>query len=307
MRKLTIKFLKFNLYFFSALFVVMGVFNACMSKYIYSEGEIREHYKHKNFTPCFTTAAYNGKTIHYAQTGIDSLPTILFIHGGPGAWYGWMEYLDDDTLRKNYNLIAVDRLGYGKSEYGKVELSTEEQAGAIKKVLEHFPKSKKVILVGRSYGAPIAALIARDLGSQVEKLVLISPVVTPDKEKFYWFSGLGRSKLINWMLPKMFNVATEEKYGHANEMRRILPEWKKVTCPTVIVTGAKDWVADTSNFHLADTLLKNARAKKKYWLPDAGHFITFEKKEFVKNLLIESGAESETLKLTESKKPIDQR
>jgi pimeloyl-ACP methyl ester carboxylesterase len=89
------------------------------------------------------------------------------------------------------------------------------------------------------------------------------------------------------MLPKLFNVATAEKYSHQDEMKKILPEWRKICCPTVIVTGAKDWVADTSNFRCADTLLKNCCNKKLIWLPDAGHFITYDKKEFVKNLLLE--------------------
>lgn len=272
----------------------MTILNGCvLSKYVYSEKEIKEHYSKKDFSPRFATASYKGRSIHYAQTGVDTMPTMLFIHGGPGAWYGWMDFLDDDSLRRKFNLVAVDRLGYGKSDYGKPELSTQEQANAIKEVLAKFPAGKKIILVGRSYGAPIAALIARDLGERIERMILISPVVTPDKEKFYWFSSLGNSKIINWMLPKMFNVATAEKYGHAKEMKNIIGEWEKISCPSVIISGAKDWVADTSNFKMTDTLLKNSCDKKVYWLQDAGHFISYEKKDFVKEILIESSAKND--------------
>lgn len=266
--------------------VIFLVINGCVSRYVWSDGEIKAHYAKKNFIPCFSTAAYKDKAVYYAQTGSDTMPMLLFIHGGPGAWYSWIEYLDDDTLRRNYNMIAVDRLGYGKSEYGKAEISTTEQVNAIKKVLEHFPSNKKITIVGKSYGTPIAGMLAKDLGEKVDRLILISPVVTPDKEKFYWFSPLGKSKAINWMLPDFLNVATTEKYAHAAEMKKILPEWKKVSCPAVVMTGAKDWVADTCNFRTADTLLQNCCNKKMIWLPDAGHFIAKEKKDLVKNVLL---------------------
>jgi pimeloyl-ACP methyl ester carboxylesterase len=270
----------------SVCLVAVLVINGCATKYIYSDKDIKEHYAKKDFTPCFATALYKDKLVHYAQSGNDTMPLLLFIHGGPGAWYGWIDYIDDPQLRKNFNVIAVDRLGYGKSEYGKPELSTHEQSKAILEVVKNFPANKKITIVGKSYGAAIAAMVSKELGNRVEKLIMISPVVNPDKETFYWFSPLGKSKAINWMLPKLMNVATEEKYSHAKAMQEIKSDWKDVTCPTVVVSGGKDWVADTSNFRCADTLLKSCCAKEMIYLPEEGHWIARDRKELVMKLIM---------------------
>ncbi|MBC7863919.1 MAG: alpha/beta hydrolase, partial [Bacteroidia bacterium] len=268
------------------LTLIALLINSCLSKYVLTDKEIKKHYAKKEFSPCFGMATYKGKLVHYAQTGNDTMPTVLFIHGGPGAWYGWIDFMDDDSLRKKFNMVSVDRLGYGKSDYGKAELSTEEQVNSILEVMKKFPTDKKIIVVGRSYGAPIAAMVSKELGKQVGKLILISPVVHPDKEKFYWFSPIIKSRSVNWMFPKFVNVASKEKYAHAKEMKKILPEWKDVKCNTVVVAGGKDWVAEKSNYLVTDTLLKNCCSKEMIYLPEASHWIATENKGLVKELIL---------------------
>src|SRR5262249_16106227 len=151
---------------------------------------------------------------HYAvMCQNDSLPLLIFIHGAPGAWYGYMNLMDDTLLQKKFKMISVDRPGYGKSGYGHEQLSVQMQALAVKQIIDkENTLGKKVHLMGPSYGAPIAALLAINYPQITERLFMVSPVIDPDHEKFYWFSSIGTWKPVQWMLPEILNVATREKY-----------------------------------------------------------------------------------------------
>src|SRR5438093_9664267 len=49
------------------------------------------------------------RTIHYVITGKDTLPTLVFIHGSPGSWNAYEEYLKDSALQQHYRMISIDR------------------------------------------------------------------------------------------------------------------------------------------------------------------------------------------------------
>src|SRR5688500_17389686 len=48
------------------------------------------------------TLKINSRNIHYAKTGHDSLPTLMFIHGTPGSWDAFAGYMQDKTLLQHY-------------------------------------------------------------------------------------------------------------------------------------------------------------------------------------------------------------
>lgn len=72
----------------------------------------------------------NGRSIHYAriQSGPDTLPTVLFIHGPPGVWDAFVGFFADSALYNRAQLISVDRPGFGKSGLGQPEPSLRAQA-----------------------------------------------------------------------------------------------------------------------------------------------------------------------------------
>ncbi|MBA2614044.1 MAG: alpha/beta hydrolase [Bacteroidetes bacterium] len=259
-----------------------------LNKYIYTDKELELHYAHETLKPSYRNINFLDHTMHYAvMSRNDSLPLLVLIHGAPGAWYGYMNLMDDTLLQQRYKLIAIDRLGYGKSNYGKAETSTQIQALAVKEIIDKENISgKKIVLLGRSYGAPIAAFLSINYPQQVEKLFMVSPVIDPQKEKFYWFSSIGKWKPVQWFLPKMLNVATKEKYSHEREMLLMLPKWKKLYTPTYVITGANDKIADTCNYSFARSHLKNCPSVF-LKLQNTGHLVTNEQPELIRNLLLQ--------------------
>lgn len=258
-----------------------------LNRYIYTDAELEEHYKHKPLKPVYKWVDFMGSKLHYATISrSDTLPLLVFVHGAPGAWYGYMNLMDDSVLQSRFKMVSLDRLGYGKSNYGKAELSVQMQALEIKRIIEEENVTgKKIFLVGRSYGAPIVAWYAIHYPQLVEKLFMISPVIDPEKERFYWFSSIGKWGLVQAMLPELLNVATKEKYSHATEMKKMLPEWKKLYSTTYVITGANDELADTANFSFAKRNLVNCRGTF-IKLENTGHQVTRQHPELIRELLL---------------------
>lgn len=247
---------------------------SCFSRFLYTDKEIDKHYRAKTYKPISHTICFNDQPLHYVEFGDSSKPLLVLIHGAPGAWYTWMNFADNDSLRNQFHLIIVDRLGYGKSGYGRVNKNINDQICSIQSIIDRYP-SKALYLAGRSYGAPIAAALASINQSTCQRLILYSPVLSPYKEKKYWFSGLGKFFLVQWMLPKAMNVATAEKFAHVVQMKQVLPYYPKINANTIIISGKKDWVAHPSNHKICDSLI-NSPNKQQFILPNSGHFLTFE-------------------------------
>lgn len=259
-----------------------------LKKYIYTDDELTEHFKDKPLKPVYKKLDFLKRSLHYAAISrSDTLPLLILVHGAPGAWYGYLNLMEDSVLQANFKMISLDRFGYGKSDYGKAELSTQVQALEVKRIIEEENTSnKKVYLLGRSYGAPIAAWYAINYPQLVEKLLMVSPVIDPDKEKFYWFSNIGRWRITQLILPQLLNVATQEKFSHQEQMKEMADKWKNLYVPTYVMTGAADNIADTANFSFAKRKLINCPCTFTL-IPNTGHQITRQHPEIIKEYLLE--------------------
>ena len=54
-----------------------------------------------------------GRPVHVVAAGDPALPPVLFIHGSPGSWEAWQDYLADPELSSRAHLLAIDRPGFG--------------------------------------------------------------------------------------------------------------------------------------------------------------------------------------------------
>ena len=210
--------------------------------------------------------------LHFKTIGLSDRPPVLFIHGAPGNWKSYMKLYQDTLLSRRYHLIAVDRLGYGLSRKGRSISSIPDQADVISEALKTNTSGQKAIVIGRSYGAAIAAQIGIRHPDLVEKVVMISPVIDPDKEKYFWFSYAAKHWLVRQFLSEAMIAATEEKFAHAEELRQILKDWDNLDVKTTVMMGGQDWIAPMDNFEFAKKKIRKARSKF-IFLPKAGHMI----------------------------------
>ncbi|MFN0049153.1 MAG: alpha/beta fold hydrolase [Cytophagales bacterium] len=271
---------KFKLLIFALFISTLLFWTSCFRGYQMTDSDVTTYYQAKRYKPHFKTYKVDNRTIHYAEVGNDSLPLLLFIHGAPGAWYGYIQLLDDSMLQSKFHMISVDRAGYGKSGYGLVEKSIEKQAQYLQPIVDSN-LHKAIYVVGRSFGAPVAAALAANNSNNIKSLLLLGADLDPDKERFWWFSFFGRLTVIRWLLPNSMNVATDEKYSRCAELKKMIPYWSKITMPTTLMHGADDWMVDTSNINFAKKMLTNAPLRT-FILPATGHVVSSERPDLLK-------------------------
>ena len=274
----------------SIIFFVISVFcMGCFGRFTMTKRELREYYKDKPVKPTFFTIQNDSVKLFCASTGADSLPPLLVIHGAPGAWYGSRNLLDDSIVRQHFQIIAVDRPGYYNSRFKnkkKAVTSIDVQAIAIYEALRLNRSNKKGIVMGSSYGSPIAAKIAIEYPSSFYHLIMLAPAIEPETEKFWWFNKYIHHGPIKWMLPRNLRVATDEKYAHVKELEKLSPQWEKLTVAATVVQGDSDHIVAPSNLEYAKKQLAGKQAEF-ILLPGAGHLIRFQRPDVIRKILLE--------------------
>lgn len=262
----------------------------CFSRFSMSEKQIRKYYENKPVKPVYFTIQNDSVKLFCATTGADTLPPLLLIHGAPGAWYGNRNLMDDPVLQQRYHIISVDRPGYHRSTFNnkkKAVTSIDRQAIAIHEALRLNRSGTPGVILGSSYGGPIAAAMAARYPASFSHLVMLAPALNPDIEKFWWFNPLGRSPFIRVFLPRFINHATDEKYAHVRELRKLVPVLDSLSLPITVVQGGADKIVNPANLDFARKHLTGSQTAFIY-LPDAGHLIRWQHEEVVRNILLKA-------------------
>jgi len=270
--------------FFSLLFFIFFLIDSC-APFRESDKHIYKEFKKIQKTPQIYYENYNDKTIRYiADKPINNkLPTLLFIHGAPGSAENFFKYLQDDDLIKKANLITIDRLGYGYSNYGTTETSIEKQAESIYSIIKKH-KLNNLVVVSWSFGVPIAAKMAYKY-PEIKHSVMVAGAVSPDDEQFFGIAKLARWKLTKWMIPKVFKVADDEKMSHVAELTKMLNVWPAIKTPITYFHGTKDKIVPYKNMSFI-TANVNESLLTAITVKDANHFLMFKHYGMVKNELL---------------------
>lgn len=257
----------------------------CYGRFTMSKKELKEYYSTHQPEPNYYEYDTLGRKVFYAHAGKTDLPLLIFLHGAPGRWYGYINYLCDSLLLQHFQMISVDRPGYGNSAKGGAVTSIANQAALLQPILnrnKHVP----IILIGRSYGGPIASFLTAFNKSTVKALLLISNAADPNLEKFWWFSKPVQSKVGKLLFRKPIDVSSDEKFAHQSELKKMMPIWTEIIQPTIILQGGKDFIIYPENGKFTDSVLVNA-PHEYIFLPDNGHLISNENPQLVKKCLID--------------------
>ena len=206
----------------------------------------------------------------------DSVVNVVFFHGSPSSLSAWDGYLTDSLLRTRSNLYAVDRPGYGYSNFGKGMPSIKQQATIMSALLDSYDL-ENVVLVGASYGGPLAAYIAV-LNERVQAVVMISPAIDPLLEKKIWGSRLTQWWATRWLVPTSYRVAGDEKTVHAEELTLVEADWESVKVPTLHIHGDADDLVPYGNVSYTT---EKFSSNKIITIPDAGHEIAWSRPELI--------------------------
>ena len=231
------------------------------------------------------TIKVQGRNIHYAKTGSDSLPTLVFIHGTPGAWDAFAGYMRDSSLLHHYRMISVDRPGFGYSDFGTVEPFLK-QSELINQALAKLYNNKPMLLAGHSLGGPLIVQMAADKPDLFCGLVIISGSVDPAEEKpEKWRPWLFKTPL-NLLVPGAFRPSNEELWNLKKDLITLKASFAAIHCPVFFIHGAKDTWVPPGNVDYAKKLLVNTSHIGEMIIPGGNHFIPWTKFNEIRDVLI---------------------
>ncbi|WP_375584504.1 alpha/beta fold hydrolase [Cyclobacterium xiamenense] len=204
-------------------------------------------------------------------------PVLLFIHGAPGSSSAFLTYLKSERLRAAYSLLAVDRPGYGYSEYGSYQ-PIPKQYRAIQRILELSGITSNVVTIGHSFGGTISGYIAIQNPDWLTGTVMIAPAIDPAQEKYLWFGKLALYPATRWMAPRSLQVAADEKYSHEQELNTFINDWYRIQKPVLHIHGDADGLVPYDNVSFSKEKIP-AKWLEVKTLENKGHLIPFTERE----------------------------
>lgn len=227
-----------------------------------------------------------GRDIHYTLIYNDTVkPLAVFVHGSPGSSSSFIHFGTDQDLLAHYNVLLLDRPGFGYSDFGKAEVDMAQQSVILREVINQFTFDHKV-LIGHSLGGPIICRMAMDEPNIAVALLIVAGSVSPELEpQENWRKPIS-SKWLRWMVPKSFRVSNDEIIPAKGELIKMIPLWTNITCKVQIIQGGADKLVPAGNEDYAEKMLVNAHSVDVLRLPLEDHFIPFTEPQLVTKALV---------------------
>lgn len=185
----------------------------------------------------FTAAVPEGWRISALQTPErpDADWKIVIITGTPS----WSEYWAPviAALPADREIIVADRPGFRTSEPEGAVRDLAQQADALSPMLQ-AREGQRVLLVGQSFGAPVATLMAQRYPDQVDAVVLMSAFFGDRGPTARRMFGAGR--LFHGLLPRDLKNSITEVGAQAEQLPEVFSALRGLSQPIVFVHGDAD-------------------------------------------------------------------
>ena len=160
---------------------------------------------------------------------------VVIITGTPS----WSEYWAPTiaALPQTREMIVADRPGFRTSEPQDAVRDLAKQADALAPMLAHR-EGQRVLLVGQSFGAPVATLMAQRHPDQVDALVLVSAYFGDRGPTARRMIGAGR--LFQPMLPRDFRNSISEMTAQTGQLPAVWTALRGLRQPIVFIHGDAD-------------------------------------------------------------------
>jgi 2-hydroxy-6-oxonona-2,4-dienedioate hydrolase len=250
-----------------------------------------------------------GMAVHRSGSG----PDVVLFHGGMGSWKHWMRNIE--PLATRFTVHALDHPSYGASAPVPRETSGAAYLDLVHRLfVEMFPGNDPLRFAGFSFGAAIAANLARRLAPRVTHLCLVSPAGFPPRKfgdrptRSYKEAGddealfreICRHNLLINMLSDPASISEETLDIQADCVRRtrfnsrkvsgggtLLGDLVQLSCKIRLLWGE----GDDSRFRPADLLIGEIREAvgilDLHRIPRAGHWSAYENAPEVNRLMLE--------------------
>lgn len=252
----------------------------------WSDNKAYRIFKAKEVLLTIYDTVINERHLHYAVCGNgDSLPTLVFIHGSPGSWMNYMTFMWDSSMRKKYRIIAIDRPGFGYSDFGKA-IHLQQQCELIMPVLQKLKTNQPMFLVGHSMGGPVLVKLAAANPSLFDKIVIVAGSIDVAQEKTETWRKFMNVRPLYWCLPGAFGPSNTEILYLKKDLIPLQNDFKNITCNVLFVHGDKDTWVPIENIAYGKKMMIHAKSITADTLFSAGHNIPWERPTEFKDILL---------------------
>lgn len=272
--------------------VVLGCLLLCWvifaqgcARFMTSDKQAKEAFAKDSIDIELRSVVINGRTLHYALTGTADKPTLFFIHGSPGSWDAFKEYLKDKDLRHNFRLISIDRPGFGQSDYGDA-ISLSNQAAVIGPLIGQLQNGKGFNIIGHSLGGPLVVKLAAEYRQYISGAVLLAASVDPNEEKKELWRPILKAFPLRYLLPGAFRPSNIELWEFKKDVLTMPGDLNAITCPVIIIQGMLDPLVPPGNAFYAQKELIHAKSVKLITIDSANHFIPWTRYGIIKDALM---------------------
>ena len=248
-----------------------------------SDNDIHSKFSDQRIKPTITYKIFKNLTFRELSIISDeSLPTIVFVHGTIGSSIDFLAYMKDSSLSKKANFLSYDRVGYNYNDKNNVQESIAFERDLLQSITKDLAKNK-TILVGYSYGGPIALADTNDY----KKTILIAPAVYHKVEPEFWFVNIYKWSLTKWLVPNIWKQAGKEKLTHKEDLQKFDNIWTENKNDIISIHGTADVIVPFSN---SEYLLEQFPEKqfKLVKIPGAKHFLIWEDFDIIKEQFLKS-------------------
>ena len=260
---------------------------------VFCQSCMRMRMTHKETKTFFTTSKTNyidsskeidGYTIHYIETGNKNASTLFFVHGSPGSWDAYKDYLKDSLLLSKFRMIAIDRIGFGYSNFGKAE-NLKTQSFIIEKFTKLTSNGKPIYLIGHSMGGPTIVQMAAEKPNDYATLVILAGSVDPKAETPEKWRAIIKAKPIRFIIPGALRPANDELWWLKKDLVDLKPKLQNITSKVIIIHGTKDQLVPYSNVAFMRREFINAKSLEIISIKDANHFIPWDHFKEIRDVL----------------------
>ena len=274
---------KMKTIFFSFTLLYLVFCQSCMRMRMTSK-ETKTFFKTAKTTYIDSSLVINNFTIHYIETGNKNAPTLFFVHGSPGSWDAFKDYLKDTLLLSKYRMIAVDRIGFGYSNFGQAE-DLRTQSYILEKMTQKIANGKPIYLIGHSLGGPTIAEMAADKPNDYAALIVLSGSIDPKAETPEQWRSVIKTRPLRFLIPAALRTSNDELWSLKRDLYDLKPKLRNITTKVIIIHGTKDQLVPYSNVAFMKSELYSAETVDVISIKDANHFIPWVNFEQIRDVL----------------------
>jgi pimeloyl-ACP methyl ester carboxylesterase len=141
------------------------------------------------------------------------------------------------------------------------------------------------VVVGSSYGGPVALRLAADHPQLVSGVLLVGAAADPEREEVHPLQHLAATRALRGLLPRALAHSNAELLALRRELEELGKAIGQIRAPVTILQGLHDTLVPAENSAYLAARLVGALRRRVVLVEQAGHFLHILFSELVEEVL----------------------